>query len=88
MAPLTRTTWGWPAPFQVHRWIMRGLGAVVVADVFPEGSPWRRLVAALVVAFSEAGINAAEKFMSPRIKALLEDRDRRAEIPHQTTPEA
>jgi len=86
VAPLTRTTWGWPPPYVVARWVSRVAGGFALAGFFAPDSVGAKACTVLLMIFGETATAGAEKHLSPRIQALLEDRDRRAEIPHKEKP--
>lgn len=67
--------WRVPTPHQLLTWAFVFVEAAREAAIYPPSSGPGRVLALLAVAIAVTGVNAAERHLSPRVRALLDRSD-------------
>ncbi len=67
--------WRLPTPHEAAGVLVVVATALEMIDYFPPGTSGAKLVTLAVLVFSMTGIASAQKYMPPRIKAILAERD-------------
>lgn len=71
------STWRVPTPHEVFTFLFVLVEAVRESGVCAPGSPAAHVLVMLSLALGIVGVGAAERHLSPRVRALLAERDER-----------